>query len=51
MYKKYIMFSYPQKEPIKSAYSGNDTLPRSTLGYATNNIYQLLMRFNDDFGT
>jgi len=34
------MFSYPQKEPIKSAYSGNDTLPRSTLGYATNNIYQ-----------
>jgi len=39
MYKKYIMFSYPQKEPIKSAYLDNQLLPRSTLGYATNNIY------------
>ncbi len=33
------MFSYPQKEPIKSAYN-DEILPRSTLGYATNNIYQ-----------
>ena len=40
MYKKYIMFSYPQSEPIKSAYSDTQILPRSSLGYATNNIYQ-----------
>jgi hypothetical protein len=39
MYKKYIMFSYPQSEPLKSAYS----LERSTnsrIGYGTNNLYQ-----------
>lgn len=48
MYKKYIMFSYPQKEPIKSAYSNNEILPRSTLGYATNNIYQSMPPRMDD---
>ena len=42
------MFSYPQKEPIKSAYSNNEILPRSTLGYATNNIYQSMPPRMDD---
>ena len=48
MYKKYIMFSYPQTEPIKSAYSDNQILPRSTLGYATNNIYHNMPPRMDD---
>ena len=42
------MFSYPQKEPIKSAYSDNQILPRSTLGYATNNIYHSMPPRMDD---
>tara|TARA_A100001015_G_scaffold217938_1_gene244919 strand:+ start:1730 stop:2227 length:498 start_codon:yes stop_codon:yes gene_type:complete len=42
------MFSYPQKEPIKSAYSDNQILPRSTLGYATNNIYHNMPPRMDD---
>ena len=34
------MFSYPQPEPISSAYSCDQKQPPlSTLGYATNNVY------------
>jgi hypothetical protein len=34
------MFSYPQPEPISSAYSCDQKQqPLSTLGYATNNVY------------
>ena len=37
------MFSYPQPEPISSAYSCEQTgRPNSTLGYATNNVYPTL---------
>lgn len=39
MYSKYIMFSYPQAEPIKHAYKNNSILDKSKLGYATNNVY------------
>jgi hypothetical protein len=39
MYKKYIMFSYPQPEPLKSAYS-TEISTNSRIGYGTNNIYQ-----------
>ena len=47
MYSKYIMFSYPQSEPLKKAYS-NEPLQKSSLGYATNNVYQQLPpRMND----
>ena len=35
------MFSYPQPENIHTAYSEvRETLPRSTLGYKTNNVYR-----------
>ena len=39
MYKKYIMFSYPQAEPLKDAYS-LECSTNSKIGYGTNNIYQ-----------
>jgi hypothetical protein len=39
MYSKYIMFSYPQAEPIKHAYKNNCILDKSKLGYATNNVH------------
>ncbi len=39
MYSKYIMFSYPQTQPYKSAYQ-EEPIYKSTLGYATNNVYQ-----------
>ena len=39
MYSKYIMFSYPQAEPIKHAYINNCILDNSNLGYATNNVH------------
>jgi len=39
MYKKYIMFSYPQSEPLKTAYT-LECSTNSKMGYGTNNIYQ-----------
>lgn len=48
MYSKYIMFSYPQPEPIKRAYQNDTILEKSTLGYATNNVHPTLPpRMND----
>jgi hypothetical protein len=48
MYSKYIMFSYPQAEPFKKAYSTESNLEKSTFGYATNNVHpQLPARMND----
>ena len=41
------MFSYPQSEPLKKAYS-NEPLQRSSLGYATNNVYQQMPPRMDD---
>ena len=50
MYSKYIMFSYPQSEPLKKAYS-NEPLQKSTLGYATNNVYQNINLVQSIFNT
>ena len=48
MYSKYIMFSYPRAEPLKTAYVNETILEKSTLGYATNNVHpQMPPRMND----
>lgn len=40
MYMKYIMFSYPQPETTGRAFPVvRETIPKSKLGYATNNVY------------
>lgn len=40
MCMKYIMFSYPQPETTKCAFPViRETIPKSKLGYATNNVY------------
>jgi len=40
MYMKYIMFSYPQPETNECAFPVvRETVPKSKLGYATNNVY------------
>lgn len=48
MYSKYIMFSYPQPDPVNKEYSSYTSSEKSTLGYATNNQYpQLPPRMTD----
>ena len=48
MYMKYIMFSYPQPEPIKKAYQNDAILEKSSLGYATNNVHPTLPPIMND---